>query len=227
MNCARPYTLINMAISADGKIASTGSRFSRFGSPEDEANLYRLRGTVDAILCGATTVIRERATLTAQRIGKKGPSKPYRVLVTATGSIPTDAPVFKSAGGAILILSTERLATKQRSAYEERGAELHLSPGDSIDWQSALRWMETKKGIKRLLCEGGGKLNQALIRRHLVDEINLTVCPIIVGGTSATTMAEGTSFPDLENCSIWKLQSRKQIGDECFLRYISATTSQK
>ncbi len=228
----RPYILINMAMSADGKIASAESKFSRFGSSADEANLYRLRATVDGIMSGATTIIREKATLTARKPKKTIRSRskfrpPYRILATATGSIPVDAPVFHEAGGPILILSTENLSKQKASLYQERGAEIHCSRGKSIHWDECLEWLHEQKKIKKLLCEGGGMLNQSLIRRGYVDEINLTVCPLIVGGNRATTIAEGDAFPNLEDCSKWQLRSRKQVSDECFLRYVATTTPLK
>ena len=232
MSSKRPYILINMAMSADGKIASSRSKFSRFGSPADEAKLYRLRSTVDGIMSGATTLIREGATLTTQAPKTEAHTSskatlPFRILVTSKGSIPVDAPVFQEKGGSILILSTERLPEQKQRRYEEHGAEVHRSQGKHIQWDEALEWLYQQKQIRRLLCEGGGVLNQSLIQHGYIDEINLTVSPIIVGGTKATRIAEGDAFPSLEDCSVWKLRTRKQVGDECFLRYIAASSHTK
>ncbi|SVB87581.1 uncharacterized protein METZ01_LOCUS240435, partial [marine metagenome] len=61
----RPFVLINMAMSADGKIAPAHRRFVAFGSRRDHANLLALRATTDGVMCGARTVDSAAVTLDA------------------------------------------------------------------------------------------------------------------------------------------------------------------
>ena len=70
--------------------------------------------------------------------------------------------------------------------------------------------------MKRLLCEGGGELNEALFRAGLVDELHLTICPRLIGGHSAPTIADGRGFERLANAFQLRLSTSKRIGDELF-----------
>ena len=85
--------------------------------------------------------------------------------------------------------------------------------------RSALRWLRTKWGIKRLLCEGGGELNDALFRAGLVNELHLTVCPKIFGGRAAPTIADGLGAGSLARATRLELQSARRQGEEMFLVY--------
>jgi riboflavin biosynthesis pyrimidine reductase len=70
--------------------------------------------------------------------------------------------------------------------------------------------------VQRLLCEGGGELNNALFRAGLVDEIHLTICPKIFGGQTAPTIADGLSAGRLNGAVGFKLCSIQCIESELF-----------
>ena len=74
-----------------------------------------------------------------------------------------------------------------------------------------------------MLCEGGGDLNDALLRAGLVDELHLTVCPKIFGGRTAPTIAEGGGFSTLPQAANFSLKSSRRVGDEMFLVYDRAS----
>ena len=89
--------------------------------------------------------------------------------------------------------------------------------GGEIDWIDAFQQLETI-GIKRLAILGGGKLVASVLAAGLVDELWLTVCPLILGGADAPTAVEGKGFladlaPKLELLAV------KQVGQEVFLHY--------
>ncbi|MDG1832120.1 MAG: dihydrofolate reductase family protein, partial [Verrucomicrobiota bacterium] len=71
-------------------------------------------------------------------------------------------------------------------------------------------------------CEGGGQLNDSLFRADVLDEVNLTVCPLILGGRKAPTIAEGLGFAQLKDAAQFSLKSRRQVGNELFLVYRKA-----
>src|SRR5215831_19293529 len=96
-----PFVFINMAMTADGKIATVNRTVHSFGSARDLAHLYELRATADAILCGARTVEISDATLGnggekyRRRRLKNGLTEyPLRVIVSGSGSIDTSARIF-------------------------------------------------------------------------------------------------------------------------------------
>jgi riboflavin biosynthesis pyrimidine reductase len=85
-----------------------------------------------------------------------------------------------------------------------------------VNFRAALRWLRTKWGVNRLLCEGGGELNDALFRAGLVDEINLTICSKIFGGRTAPTIADGKGIKKLSLTQEFKLTSKRGGKGELF-----------
>jgi 5-amino-6-(5-phosphoribosylamino)uracil reductase len=73
--------------------------------------------------------------------------------------------------------------------------------------------------VKRLLCEGGGGLNELLFRHDVVDEVYLTLCPLLFGGRDAPTMADGKGVASLAEATRLRLKSLKRVGDELLLLY--------
>tara|TARA_A100001037_G_scaffold253670_1_gene238378 strand:- start:253 stop:987 length:735 start_codon:yes stop_codon:yes gene_type:complete len=217
----RPFIIVNMAMSADGKIAAPDSGFSRFGSPRDTANLYRIRQGADGILSGSETIRLEQATLTTDRDSPKrnARQKPLRILATGRGTLSTKTPFFQVSGPPILILTTRRIGPKRFAAYQDYAAGIFVSESRSIDWSSALKWLRQRWHIRTLVCEGGATLNQSLFRLNYVDELNLTLCPLIIGGKSSPTIATGTPFPSLQEAAPFQLIRRRVVNRECFLTY--------
>ena len=61
----------------------------------------------------------------------------------------------------------------------------------------------------------------------MVDEVNLTICPLILGGQDAPTIADGIGFGQLDDAAQFKLHTRKQVADEIFLTYRAVRNSQR
>jgi riboflavin biosynthesis pyrimidine reductase len=88
-----------------------------------------------------------------------------------------------------------------------------------IDFKQALRWLHKQWNVRSLLCEGGGEVNGALFKAGFVDELYLTICPVIFGGRDAPTLADGCGFEFLSDASQLALHRMKRVGDELFLVY--------
>jgi len=100
--------------------------------------------------------------------------------------------------------------------------EVKICGGSEINFPQALRWLRTQWSVNRLLCEGGGELNEALFRANLVDEIHLTICPKIFGGRTSPTIAEGKGFSKLRLTRQFELRSMTPVKDELFTVLIRA-----
>ncbi len=90
--------------------------------------------------------------------------------------------------------------------------EVKVLGDKEIDFRAALRWLREKWKVKRLLCEGGGALHGTMVRAGLIDELHLTICPIVFGGRSAPTIAEGGNVIKLTNAAKFKFISAKRMG---------------
>jgi 2,5-diamino-6-(ribosylamino)-4(3H)-pyrimidinone 5'-phosphate reductase len=221
-----PFVFINMAITADGKIATANRAVSSFGSQRDKAHLLELRTKADAVMCGAGTVNSGPITLSPgsakyrRRRTRAGLAEyNLRILASGGGNVNPNAEIFKKKFSPILILTTGRAREEKLKPLRKVATEIKSFGPREIDFHSALQWLREKWKVKRLLCEGGGELNDALFRAGLVNELHLTICPKIFGGRLAPTIAEGTGVLKLADASQLKLKSMKRIGDELFVVY--------
>ena len=219
-----PFVLVNMAMTADGKIASTDRVISSFSSTRDHEHLLALRATADAVMAGARTVDSARINLgpggakhRRRRIRRGLDEYNLRVIVTGSGTVNPGAEVFRHRFSPILILTTRRAARIRRKTLFSLADDLIARGENEIDFRAALRWLREKWDVKRLLCEGGGELNDALFRAGLVDELHLTICPKLLGGRNAPTIADGLGALRLAGAAGLALKSMKQVGDEQFL----------
>jgi riboflavin-specific deaminase-like protein len=220
----RPFVLVNMAMTADGKIATSNRAVSSFGSSRDREHLLGLRATVDAVMAGARTVDTAKINLgpgpaSYRRLRRQRKLDEYnlRVIVTGSGSVNPRAHIFKHRFSPIIILTTARPGERRLRKLRGLADDLMVCGDREIDFSAALKWLRARWGVKRLLCEGGGELNDALFRAGLVDELHLTVCPWIFGGRNAPTIAEGSGVSKLAKALPLKLKSQRRVGDELFL----------
>ena len=219
-----PFVLVNMAMTADGKIATTNRAVSNFGSQRDHDHLLELRATADAVMAGARTVDSARVNLgpgpdkfCRQRIKRGLAEFNLRIIVSRSGTVNPDAEIFRHDFSPILILTTRRASKARLGKLRTLATEVKICGTKEINFPQTLRWLRKKWGVDRLLCEGGGELNDALFRAGLVDELHLTVCPKIFGGRNAPTIADGVGFKKLDEAAKLKMKSLKRVGDELFL----------
>ena len=212
-----------MAMTADGKIATANRAVHTFGSARDLRHLYELRATADAIICGARTVeISESIlgnggeTFRIRRLKNGLADFPLRVIVSGSGTIDPAAKIFQKRFSPIIVLTTERASEKKLKLLRPPAEEVKVFGETEIDFAAALRWLRAKKNVHRLLCEGGGELNDALFRAGLVGEIHLTICPKIFGGRTAPTIADGAGFPKLALAEKFQLSSARNFKGELF-----------
>jgi len=221
-----PFVLVNMAMTADGKIATANRRVSSFGSPSDQAHLLQLRATADAVMAGARTVDLNRVNLgpgpvkyRRLRLRRGLAEFNLRIIVSRSGTVNPNAEVFQHRFSSIIILTTRRASASRLKKLRAVAAEVKICGTKEINFHRALCWLREKWGIKRLLCEGGGELNDALLRAGVVNELHLTVCPKVFGGRAAPTIADGLGARSLTKAAQLELKSARRHGEEMFLVY--------
>jgi riboflavin-specific deaminase-like protein len=219
-----PFIFVNMAMTGDGKIATANRVVSTFGSQRDHEHLFELRATADAVMAGATTVNSGTINLGPgaakfRRLRLKHGLAEYnlRVIVSGNGSINPGAAIFKQRFSPIIILTTAQVSQADLKKLRAVADEVKICGKTEINFRQAMRWLAAKWKVKRLLCEGGGGLNDAMFRAGLVDELHLTICPKIFGGRHAPTIAEGHGFIRLVDAATFELASIRRVGDEAFV----------
>ncbi len=221
-----PFVLMNMSMTADGKIATTNRVVSSFSSQRDQTHLLELRAAADAVMCGARTVDLNKINLGPggvkfRRLRVKRGLAEYnlRIVVSGSGSLNPGAHIFKKRFSPIIVLTTERAGARQLKQLRAVADDVKVFGKATLNLRAALAWLRRKWKIKRLVCEGGGELNNAMFRAGLVDELHLTLCPRVIGGRHAPTIADGIGFRRLARAAQLELKSARRIGDELFLVY--------
>jgi riboflavin-specific deaminase-like protein len=220
----RPWVSVNFAVTWDGRISTRKRTPSNFSSPRDKRRLLEIRSRADAVLAGAATVAADdmimglpAADLRAARVRRGRPPYPLRVLVTNSGRIDPKQRLFEAGISRIVIFSTERMPRRIRTALAGK-ADLVLASAERVDFPAMLRTLRTKYDVRRLDCEGGGRVCRALLEADLIDEIHLTLCPRVFGGEEAPTITgrAGEFFAKSVPCT---LHSMKTLDGECYLTY--------
>jgi riboflavin-specific deaminase-like protein len=221
-----PFVFLNAAMTADGKIAPASRRFEPFTGPRDREHLLELRAQADAVMAGARTVDLDRVNLGPGparfrrfRLQRGLAEYNLRVIVSGAGTINPKAEIFNHRFSPIIILAGEAIPGHRLRRLQSVADEVKTIGKTAIDFVAALRWLRAKWKVKRLLCEGGGEVNAALFAAGLVDELHLTIAPVICGGRRAPTLADGAGVQRLAEAARLRLVSMKHDGADLFLVY--------
>jgi len=223
MKPSRPFVFSNFAMTADGKIAFAHDRFTPFSSECDREHMMELRAIADGVICGATTV-----DVTGTILGNGGERYrkerlknglaefPLRIVASGSGSIDPGANIFRKRFSPVIILTTERIPKMRLESLRAVADDVKVCGRTKIDFPRALPWLRQRWNVRRLLCEGGGELHNAMVQAGVMDELHLTICPVIFGGRKAPTIAEGDNLKRLADAKSFRLKSFQRLGDEIF-----------
>ena len=225
----RPLATVILAISADGKIADAVRSPARFGSANDKAHLEQQVAASDAVLFGNGTLQAYGTTmrvispeLVKQRELQGKPPQPVQIVCSRSSQFDPNLRFFQQPVPRWLLTGQDSRETALPSPYAMTNSKFDRiiyakTAGGEIDWIDAFQQL-ANFDIKRLAILGGGKLVASVLAAGLVDELWLTVCPLILGGADAPTPVEGEGFladlaPKLQLLAV------KQVGQEVFLHY--------
>ncbi len=213
-----PYAVANFIASVDGRATFHG-RSGALGDESDKALFHGLREQVDAIYVGTGTLRVERygrlvsdPDRRRRRLQAGRSPEPLASVVTRTGMVPLDIPLFDEPDSRIVIFSPVDLDVSNLAAHIEVE---RLDPG-MLTLTTVFRRLRSEYGIASLLCEGGPTVFASLVREQLVDELFLTLSPKLTGGGSAPTI---TSGPELSELCPLRLLWALERGGSLFLRY--------
>jgi 2,5-diamino-6-(ribosylamino)-4(3H)-pyrimidinone 5'-phosphate reductase len=195
----RPFVFVNVAMSADGKISTRERRQVRISGNEDYSRVDRIKAESDAIMVGIGTVLADNPSLTVKspelRAGRRAAGKdenPIRVVVDSAGRIPLDADILHKGTGKRIVAVSRKAPPGTLEGLRQHAAV--VTAGDETVDLSALLEDLHRQGVRRLMVEGGGTLIWTLFEQGLVDELQVFVGNIVIGGKDAPTPADGTGF---------------------------------
>jgi len=222
-NTTRPHVSVNMAMSLDGKISTYKREDISLGTEHDRRLMDELRAKADAVIVGSGTVAHDGFPiliryddLRARRVERGWPPHPINVTMSRALSLPSTRPFFQHPDTE-KILFTTRTAPEPRVKRFSRVAEVVVLPGRTLSPVVLLEELR-RRGIKRVLLEGGGEIHFAFAKEGVVDEIYITLTPRLIGGASAPTVLDGKGFLAADHIEL-RLLSTKRVGNELYLRY--------
>ena len=210
-------------MTADGKISDRQSSAARFGSANDKAHLEQQVSLADGVLFGAgtlraygTTILVSSPTLLQQRKERSQLPQPVQIVVSASADLDPQWRFFQQSVPRWLItVADNEDKWRDRARFEK----VITIPADNsnIDWKTAFEQL-SELGLNKLAILGGGELIASLLAEDLIDELWLTLCPLILGGKSAPTPVGGKGFIQAHSKKLQLLEV-KQVEQELFLHY--------
>jgi 5-amino-6-(5-phosphoribosylamino)uracil reductase len=217
-------TTLVLAMTADGKIADVTKSPPTFGSERDYAHLEAQMALADAILVGSGTlsdggsaVLVQQPELIQARIDRGQPAQPPQIICSRSGKVDSQLSFFSQPIERWLLTTTiGSIDWLDRDSFD-RVIVAETNDGSDIDWQAA-RLKLTELGIETICFLGGSALAASLFAADFIDELWLTICPFIYGGSDAPSPVSGAGFtPEL--APKLTLLSVDRVDQELFLHY--------
>ncbi len=209
-----PQLRLVLAVSLDGRLAPAEGGAAQLGGSGDRRVLEEALAWADGCLIGAETLRLHGSTclihapdLLEQRHLAARPPQPAALVVSRSGQIPGQLPFFQQPIDRWLLAPVSAAPVPGQAPGFQR--HVPLEP-----WPRLLSGLAAE-GLERLLVLGGAQLAACLLREALIDELQLTLCPQVLGGPHSWV-------PLQEACpgSHWRLQETRHLGgDELMLRY--------
>ncbi|HWQ65295.1 MAG TPA: 2,5-diamino-6-(ribosylamino)-4(3H)-pyrimidinone 5'-phosphate reductase [Methanospirillum sp.] len=195
----RPFVLVNVAVSADGKLSTIERRQVKISGSDDFDRVDAIKAGADAIMVGIGTVLADDPSLTVKsdlRIGDRMslgmPEHPIRIIVDSSARTPPDAKILHKGPGK-RIIAVSRAAAPEKIEALRPFADMIVSGEEVVDLAGLLEELG-RRGIGRLMVEGGGTLIGGLFSIGAVDQLTMFMGNMIIGGRDAPTLVDGPGF---------------------------------
>jgi riboflavin-specific deaminase-like protein len=212
----RPFVFVNMISTADGRAAREG-RSATIGGDSDLQLLLDLRAAADAVLIGTGTLRAEgydrlvrREERRARRRDAGLAEDPLAVVLSRRFDVPWDAGLFQAAEQPVVVYTGADAGEPPDVPAPVEVVRLAV-PG-LTEMLADLR----ARGVRALLSEGGPTMHGALWAAGVVDELFLTIAPLVTGDEDEPNIVEGGRLPDAAGLELLSVSSE---GSEVFLRY--------
>ena len=178
MKTKKPFVIIKVAMSLDGKIATKTGDSKYITSREARTYVHQIRTEVDAVMIGLNTVIRDNPELTPRLYKGKDPMK---IVVDSKLKIPKNCNLMKNPGK-LIIATTSQASKNEMARMQQKGVSVIVikSQKGMVDMQDLMKQLG-KHEITSVMIEGGSELNSSAIKAEIVDKILIFSAPKIIG----------------------------------------------
>jgi 5-amino-6-(5-phosphoribosylamino)uracil reductase len=216
-------TTLVLAMTADGKISDVTRSAPTFGSDRDYAHMEEQIMLSDVVLVGSGTLndggsaVETNPVLMQARIAAGKSAQPPQIICSRSGKLNPNLPFFSQPIQRWLL--TTKIGSSDwldRDSFD-RVLVCETADGIDIDWQ-VVKIKLAELGVEKICFLGGAELAASLFAANFIDELWLTICPFIYGGSTAPSPVSGGGFsPEL--APRLKLLTVDRVEDELFLHY--------
>lgn len=189
-----------MVMTLDGATVGSDGLSGSISGAADKRVFMEARRLADVVLVGAGTIRAERyRPMVAKpewqeaRAETGQAAAPQIVVVSGRLDLPWDEPMFAESALPVLVATSTTVDAAQLEIARAHAEVVQLGDG-SVDLSALVAWLH-ERGLKRIVCEGGEALLDALIQLDLVDEMDLTISPVLAGAGYLPDSARATQAP--------------------------------
>jgi riboflavin biosynthesis pyrimidine reductase len=186
---SRPYVIVNMVSTADGQ-GRIGKDTAELGDEADAALFATLRERVDCVMAGPTTIGVEsynaparQSEVQARRSDAGLSPRPIFATLTRSGELPLDAPLFADADLKVVVFS--------EASIDVSGVAAQVTVVQTASPAEMLHSLRRDFGVRSLLLEGGPHVNTAFFADELIDELFLSIAPVLTGNADPFPIIAG------------------------------------
>jgi diaminohydroxyphosphoribosylaminopyrimidine deaminase/5-amino-6-(5-phosphoribosylamino)uracil reductase len=184
MTTGYPFTVLKMALSLDGRIATNNGESRGLSSEESLKLVHKMRLGSEAIMVGSGTVTKDDPELTVRLVDNPDNKQPTRFVVDSTLRSPINSKVFDQSIAKTVMITTDQADPSKKAELEKKEIEIwtiRALPDGMVDLKELLRVMGLHEYCN-LLVEGGSVLATSFLKAGLIDKLSLLYTPTIIGG---------------------------------------------
>jgi diaminohydroxyphosphoribosylaminopyrimidine deaminase/5-amino-6-(5-phosphoribosylamino)uracil reductase len=214
----RPFVLMKVAASLDGKIATVTGESRWITNERSRLLVHQLRDQVDAVMVGINTVLRDDPLLTTRLPGGGG-RDPLRIIVDTRLRLPCEARVLTASTTACTLVATTPEAPRaKRRQLEAAGAQVLVIEGEGpgVPLRPLMEQLAAMQ-VTSILLEGGGELHSSALRAGIVDKVWYFLAPRLIGGRAAPCAIGGEGFARLDEAVTLERMQVRQLDDDLLI----------
>lgn len=216
------YVIQKCAVSLDGFIDDISDQRLILSNAADFDRLDAIRAEVDAILVGAGTIRADNPSLMVKsknrketRLKQGRTESPIKITITKTGNLDSKSHFFAGPEQK-LIYCCETIVSGLRERLGS-SAEVVGIGLETVELEGMLHNLE-RRGIKKLLVEGGSEMGTLFLQQGLVDELQISIAPFFIGQPNAPRFVGGENFYHNQKHRM-DLEKVEKVGDMALLTY--------
>ena len=207
--------MLSAAITLDAKLGIKNKK-TKLSSKNDKIRVHKMRASVDAIIIGKNTIECDNPVLTVRYVKGKNP---IRIILDSLGTIKSNSRILQTCKDVpTIIVVSESVSQKNLKRLRNLPLQVLICGKRTINVSKLLNIL-FKKGIKKILLEGGGTLNWSFIQKNLIDQVVIAITPYILGGKDYVNLVNGIGFKNLESPKKLKLKKVLRNNTELVLYY--------